>query len=154
MAGRSKDKSFCFPFLLLVSNKALFIIRHFFVPFLRRNLVFGLHRIIRLCKLLRKKMRLIFLAHSGSCSQLGRHFAVAYAGPSGGYNDEWCHTALSPEALAVIASCSTHVWRKNRNPHLVHVGFDVIPNHPVPASPVDSTRVGCTKTPCFLWQID
>lgn len=82
---------------------------------------------------------------------LGRYFAVACAGPSGGCNDERCHTALSPEALAVIASSAPRVQRKDRHPQLVHVDFDVLPNHPVPTSLVDSTRVGCTKKPCDVF---
>ncbi|KAK4818399.1 hypothetical protein QYF61_012320 [Mycteria americana] len=71
---------------------------------------------------------------------------VAHAGPSGGYNDERCHTALSPEALAVIASSAACVWRKDRHPQLIHVGFDVLPSHPVPTSPVDSARVTSDRT--------
>lgn len=118
---------------------------------MRRNLVLGLHRAVRVHKLLRKKMRLILLVLSESCSKLGRYFAVAYAGPSGGYNDERCRTALSPEALAVIASSAARAWRKDRHPQLIHVGVDVLPNHSVPTSPVDSTRVGCTKQHCYVF---
>lgn len=101
--------------------------------------------------MLKKKKKLIFFVLSGSCSKLGRYSAVAYAGPSGGYDDEQCRTALSPEALAVVASSAAHVWRKDRHPQLIHVGFDVLPNHPVPTSPVDSARVGCTEEPCCVF---
>lgn len=102
-------------------------------------------------KLLRKKTGLIFLVLSGSFSKLSRYFPLAYTGPSGGYNDERCQTAPSPEALAVAASSAARVWRKDRHPQLVHVGFDVLPNHPVLTPPVESTRVGCTKQPCCVF---
>ncbi|CAN8208485.1 unnamed protein product, partial [Coccothraustes coccothraustes] len=55
--------------------------------------------------------------------RLGRYFAVAYTGPSGGYDDEQRYTALSPEALAVIASSTALVWRKDRHPQLIPCGF-------------------------------